>query len=161
LAIAAFALIWDPPRAGAQVFSLEPESTRPNAPFVALDLSGGVARNFEAPRWSLLGAATAGVGLYNGKRVLSFAAGVRGLRNDQRALVVTASHITLGSGVGMHGGALWDFSRDAPGASAGLSLALFNLQADLLFDDARTFYLSAFLRVPLGFLGYLALGGRR
>lgn len=161
LLIATFASIWAPPRAAAQVLAADPDANRPYAPFVAVDLDGGVARSFETSRWLPLGAATAGLGLYDGGRVWTVAAGVRGLRGHQRAAIVTVSRTSAGSGIGLHAGALWDLGRAAPGASAGLSMSVFNLQGDLVFDGPRTSYLSLFVRVPVGFLAHLALGGRR
>jgi hypothetical protein len=160
LAIAAFASSLAPSRAAAQAL-VGPELKTADARFVAVDLDGGVARSSETSRWLLLGAATAGLGLYDGVRILSFGAGIRGMRGDQRAVIATASRTSVGTGIGLHAGALWDLGRAAPGASAGLSLSVFNLQGDLLFDGPRTLYLSLFVRVPAGFLAYLALGGRR
>ena len=150
-----------PTRATAQILAPGPDANRAYVPFVALDLDGGVARNFETSRWLLLGAATAGLGLYDGGRIWAMAAGVRGLRGDERAAIVTVSRTSVSSGIGLHAGGLWDLGRSAPGASAGLSLSVFNLQGDLVFDGARTSYLSLFVRVPVGFLTHLALGGRR
>jgi hypothetical protein len=165
LAIAAAVSLWATPRAAAQApafgLGMAPDAGRPLAPFLSLDLDGGLARSSEHSRWLLLGAATAGLGLYNGLRVWTFNAGVRGMRNEGRAAVVAVSRTSVESGFGLHGGGLWDFGRAAPGVSAGLSLSLLNLQGDLLFDGARTCYLSLFVRVPVGFLAHLAFGGRR
>jgi len=162
LAIAAIASVSAPCRATAQALRVNPDQLKTaDARFVALDLDGGVARSSEVSRWLLLGAATAGLGLYDGVRILTFAAGIRGMRGDERAAIATVSRTSVGTGIGLHAGALWDLGRAAPGASAGFGLSVFNLQGDLLFDGARTCYLSLFVRIPAGFLAYLALGGRR
>ena len=159
LAIAAFTPIWRPPCATAQTVEMAPK--RAYTPFASLDLDGGAARNLETSRWLLLGAATAGLGLYDGSRIWSLGAGIRGLRGDERAALVTVSRSSVETGIGLHAGALWDLGRSAPGAAAGLSFSLFNLEGDLLFDGPRTRYVLLFIRIPVGFLTYVALGGRR
>jgi hypothetical protein len=161
LAIAAFASTVNPPRATAQALALNPAPRRAYAPFAALDLDGGVARGSETSRWLLLGAATAGLGLYDGVRVWTVGAGMRGMRGEQRAALATVSRINVETGIGLHAGALWDIGRAAPGVSAGLSLSLFNLRGDLFFDAPCTGYLSLFIRIPAGLLAYITLGGRR
>jgi hypothetical protein len=163
VAIATFVSLALPSRASAQamVQALAPDAGRPYAKFVTLDLDGGVARSTEHSRWLLLGAASAGLGLYNGLRIWTFGAGIRGMRNDERAAIVTISRTGVESGLGLRWGGLWDLDRAAPGLSAGVSLSVLNLQGDILFDGARTCHLSLFVRIPVGFLAYLGLGGRR
>lgn len=156
LAIAVFA---SPAPAVAQTMELAPK--RAYTSFASLDLDAGAARSLETSRWLLLGAATAGLGLYDGSRIWSVAAGLRGLRGEERAAIVTVSRSSVETGIGLHAGALWDLGRDAPGASAGLSFSLLDLEGDLLFDGSRTRYLLLFIRIPVGFLTYIALGGRR
>ena len=159
LAIAAFTPICAPPRATAQTLELAPK--RAYTPFASVDLDGGAARSLETSRWLLLGAATAGLGLYDGSRIWSLSAGLRGVRGDERAALVTVSRSSVETGIGLHAGALWDLGRDAAGAAVGLSWSLLNLEGDLLFDGPRTRYVLLFIRVPVGFLTYIALGGRR
>jgi hypothetical protein len=136
-------------------------SSRPYAPFISLQLDGGVARNFERGRWGLLGGGGAGVGLYNGDHVWDFTADVRGVRADQRAIAISGARTTVENGLGLHAGVIWDLDRRAPGMRVGLSLSLLNLEGAIIHDGGPTTHLSLFVRVPVGFLAYLARGGRR
>jgi hypothetical protein len=125
-----------------------------------LDLDAGAAWEAEGGRWRLLGAATAGIGFYNGSRIWGLGAGLRGVRGDERAVIATASRMSVESGIGLHASALWDVGRAAAGAAAGVSFSVLNLEGDLLLDDPRTKFVSLFVRIPAGFLTYLAFGGR-
>jgi hypothetical protein len=156
----------------AATVSLGPEAPRSHAaeamgpprgyaPFVALQLDGGGARDLERHRSGWLGAAAAGVGLYDGSHVWELTAGARGIRGDQRALTVSASRATVETGLGARAGALWDLDRRAAGFGGGVSFSVLNLEGDLVLDGNPTASLSLFVQVPVGLLAYLVLGGRR
>jgi hypothetical protein len=164
LAVVVLALVfvapWAPSRAGAQVmFPVIPK--RPYARFVSVNVDGGVARGWEPSRWSLMGAASAGLGLYDALHLWSFDAGIRGLRGDQRAVTAAVSRTSVESGLGVHAGPLWDLGRAVPGAAAGFNVSVVSLEGDVVFDSVRTRHLLLFVRIPAGFLAYLAFGGQR
>jgi hypothetical protein len=144
--------------AGQRAIITPPRSYRP---FVSLHLDGGGARNFERGRWGLLGAAAAGVGLYDGDRIWDFTAGVRGVRGDQRAVTLEAARATVESGFGYRATVIWDLDRRAAGVGAGLGLSLLKLEGDIVFDGKPTVYALLFVSVPVGFLAHIAFGGRR
>jgi hypothetical protein len=134
---------------------------RSYAPFASLHLDGGMARNFDRHRWGLLGGVAAGMGLYDGAHIWNFTAGVRGMRGDQRAVTISGARATVESGWGLSTAAIWDLDRKVPGIGAGVSLSLLTLEGDLVFDGTPTKYVSLFVSLPVGFLAYLVLGGRR
>jgi hypothetical protein len=132
------------------------EASRPYAPFVALNLDAGLARNFTRDRFRWLGAAAAGVGLFNGSHVWDFTAGLRDTLRDRRELTVSVARQGVENGFGFHAEGLCGLAPVAAGVGAGLSFSILNAEAAMLFDHPRTKYLSLFLRVPVGMIVHAA-----
>lgn len=133
----------------AQTFPLE---TGPYAPFVAVNLDGGLAlqSHGDGRRW--LGAAAAGLGLYNGNHVWEATVGLRAVIHDRRELSVALARMGIENGLGFHAEGIWSFSDTAAGAGAGLSFSVLNAEGMVLFDSNRTKCLLLFLRLPVGLM---------
>lgn len=140
------------PANSARAESLPLEASRPYSPFVALNLDGGLARNFASERFRWLGAASAGLGYFNGSHVWDFTVGLRDGLHDRRELMFSVARQGVENGLGFHAEGLCGFAPVAAGVGAGLSFSILNAEAAMLFDDARTKYLSLFLRVPVGLI---------
>jgi hypothetical protein len=125
--------------------------------FPTFHIDGGIARDLERHRWQGLIGAAAGVGLYDGTRLWELTAGAQAGR---RTVTIALDRTTVQTGLGVHGTALWDLERRAPGLGAGVSFSLLEVQGSVVFDDAVAGYVSVFLIVPVGFLIHLARGGR-
>jgi len=153
-ALALLASIASSRPARAETFPLE--GSRPYAHFVALNLDGGLARSFASNRFRWLGAAAAGLGLFNGSHVWDFTVGLRDMLHDRRELTVSVARQGVENGLGFHAEGLCGFVPVASGVGAGVSFSILNVEAAMLFDRARTKYLSLFLRVPVGLIIHTA-----
>ena len=128
------------------------EASRPYAPFVDLNLDGGLAMQSPGTRLHWLGAAAAGLGFFNGSHVWEVTAGLRDVIAGRRELTVALARLGIQNGLGFHAEGLWSFTNSAAGAGAGLSFSLLNAEGVLLFDSARTRSLLLFLRLPVGLI---------
>jgi hypothetical protein len=126
------------------------EASRPYAPFTALNLDGGLAMQSAGTRLRWLGAAAAGLGFFNGSHVWEATAGLRDVFAGRRELTFALARLGIQNGIGFHAEGLWSFTSSAPGAGAGLSFSLLNVEGAVLFDSDRTRCLLFFLRLPVG-----------
>src|SRR5664279_1796708 len=83
----------------AQTFPLE---TGPYAPFVAVNLDGGLAMQSHGDGLRWLGAAAAGLGLFNGNHVWEATLGLRDLVHDRHELTVALARLGIENGLGLH-----------------------------------------------------------
>jgi hypothetical protein len=136
--------------------SLPLEASRSYAWFIPLNLDGGLALNLDGARSRFLGAASAGVGIFNGSHVWECTAGLRDIFQDHREMAVALARSGVENGLGFHAEGLWGIAAAAAGAGAGLSFSIVNVEGSVLFDPHRTKYLSLFLRVPVGLMIHAA-----
>jgi len=131
---------------------LRMELSRPYAPFVAGNLDGGLALESRDTQFRWLGAASAGLGLFNGNHVWEFTVGLRDILGERHELTLALARLGVENGLGFHAEGLWSFSDAAVGAGAGLSFSILNAEGVVLFDPSRTTCLLIFLRVPVGLI---------
>jgi hypothetical protein len=135
-----------------------PEVARGDVLFPAFRIEGGIARDLEGHRWQGLAGAAAGLGVYDGDRIWELTAGAQAGRP---AVTISVDRTTVQTGLGVHGTALWDLDRRAPGLGAGVSFSLLEVQGGVVLDDGVAGFVSLFVNLPVGFLIHLARGGRR
>lgn len=148
--VVVFALLGSTHAARAQ--SSLPIEGRPYAPYIALNLDAGLDLGSRDNRRHWLGAAAAGLGLFNGSHVWELTAGLRNIVNHRNDLTVALARMGVDNGLGIHAEGIWSLTDSAAGVGAGLSFSILNLEGVALADKQRTRQVSLFLRVPIGLI---------
>jgi len=126
----------------------------------ALDLDAGAAYGAGDLRWTYLGRIGAGLHLLNRHRVATLTGLFEMLGSEHKAFGARAELASIESGLGVAGSATLS-THGNPGIHVGASLSLLHVEGMFVFGDHSTRAVVAFLRIPLGLVGFGIWGNRQ
>ncbi len=129
-------------------------------PLFALNVDAGFSWDFREDRLLTTGGVGAGASMFDGEQLLSLTADIAGMLGHRMYAGLTLERINIRGGLGTSGSALYDLTNRAPGVAASISYNIVHLQGAAFFDDGVVPVLSVILRLPLGYIGYLAFTER-
>jgi hypothetical protein len=148
LAISLSVLLLRPAPARAQ----GPDIREPARRFVALDVDGGAARELSPARWRAFGRVGAGLGHFDGQRLLSATLEVGAHGASRTTVGLGAQIVSVQTGLGATATVLRDLGDGGFGAGLGIGFSVLQVQAQVFQKGPATRALTLFLRAPLGLL---------
>jgi hypothetical protein len=130
-----------------------PALQEPTRRLWALDLDGGASRDLgPSGGWRAFGRIGAGLGWFDGQRLLGATLALGGHRSSRATLGLGGQIASVQSGLGATATVMRDLTHGGFGAAVGGSFSLLNVQAQIFQNGPSTRAVTIFLRAPLGLL---------